>query len=49
MIFASSNEGKIKKVKKILNMDIKSLNDLDEKISKIVKGQKDIIYKQERN
>lgn len=32
MIFASSNEGKIKEVKKILNIDIKSLNDLDEKI-----------------
>ena len=32
MIFASSNEGKIKEVKNILNMDIKSLNDLDEKI-----------------
>ena len=32
MLFASTNLGKIKEVRKILNIDIKSLNDLDEKI-----------------
>jgi len=32
MIFASTNEGKIKEVKKILNIDIKTLNDLDKEI-----------------
>ena len=32
MIFASSNEGKIKEVEKILNIKLKSLNDLDKKI-----------------
>ena len=32
MLFASSNEGKIKEVKDILNIDILSLNDIDKKI-----------------
>ena len=32
MIFASYNEGKIKEVKKILNTNIKSLNDFDKSI-----------------
>ena len=39
MIFASYNEGKIKEIKKILNMDIKSLNFLDYKIDINETGQ----------
>ena len=38
MIFASTNLGKIKEVREILNINIKSLNDIDEKIDIIESG-----------
>ena len=38
MLFASTNLGKIKEVKEILNIDIKSLNDIDKNINIIESG-----------